>query len=618
MNTAPTVCYLSLADKARRYVAETIPLVFAQAVNGMAASVTPAPSLAAIHDTIRRGVYVKEDGPCDEVRPVTQTLADGGDCEDWAAVLLSWLMAAGVAALLVTAGDKDDNFRHVYVLAADNTGWHVLDPKGSQKGLPFGREADFAVRRYWQMQAGLVVEVSLPRGSGADVSDADIAAMSDEARTQYFALHPGEQLEYQRRQAAANPTLPPVPRDAFKTRQGLIDHLKAGEAAKEAAQAAYSQGKSVTEINAAAQKAAAAVLATAQAAKPVAATAVIPLPMRPQTELEKLTTDNDAVASWFAAGLPSDGLRKVAAAFEMDLARQDGELRQAVAEYVSLLATSQRKALREAFAAKGVAVPAGSKGTAPRLLGSAGFFDKLGKSVTKLVKRPADFFQSATEEIGKGIGGVGKAVLKLEDKAPWLGQFFTKPLGFHAQAVALEQVGRVLIDHDVNAFDEKALTRAAAATFRTAGQALVTASPFLPAPWNVAAAAVGALSLAAGKAIDAGLDSRELAKKLEKDANYGAEVITLDQYGRRIDAQGNLLDPAARLVEQRRASETLQTGQSSQTAQATAAATSGWSYYWTDFGDGVARVAAYDAAPEQGGVARWVWVTDQGWVEVRY
>lgn len=150
-----TVFYESHAQKAADYVEVVIPAIFEMAFNPSAVSEqqfefwieqflnsndTKYNRLLSIHNMVRREKYVPENLPQDEIRTMAQTLLYGGDCEDFAAVLLAAIARAGVSGVLVTSGDALDNFKHVYVEA----GGYILDPKGSQEGVPFNQPSSLS------------------------------------------------------------------------------------------------------------------------------------------------------------------------------------------------------------------------------------------------------------------------------------------------------------------------------------------------------------------------------------------------------------------------------------------------------------------------------------------
>lgn len=122
--------------------------------------------LAALHNAARQGTY-KDDPPgFDVVYPVALTRAlgrqgiyypatidQGGDCDDWTAVILAALLAWQMPARIITVGNEQDPFQHVYPRARAADGlYRTLDAKGSQKGLDYDQQPPrsmFPVRQAW-------------------------------------------------------------------------------------------------------------------------------------------------------------------------------------------------------------------------------------------------------------------------------------------------------------------------------------------------------------------------------------------------------------------------------------------------------------------------------------
>lgn len=143
--------YASHADKAWKYVHRTLPAVVGEFLRARGLRLAGSGADARdLHRWAQAGRYVDDPGPRDEIRPVAQTLREGGDCEDWAAVLLAALHQAGRPARIVTAGDARDNFLHIYVETLQDGRWQPMDPKGSQSGRAFGSDLHgYPILRYW-------------------------------------------------------------------------------------------------------------------------------------------------------------------------------------------------------------------------------------------------------------------------------------------------------------------------------------------------------------------------------------------------------------------------------------------------------------------------------------
>lgn len=215
------------------------------------------------------------------------------------------------------------------------------------------------------------------------------------------------------------------------------------------------------------------------------------------------------------------------------------------------------------------------------------------EAVTRFVRHPLKVIDRVVEDSGSFIKRTAGAILDTESSIPWLSTFFLKPLGFHLQASLLYQVGNMIESRSVSAFKEQELVLDAGKTLQAAGQALLIAAPFLPAPYNVAAAALGALSMAAGTAIIS-VNSATMREK-QAAANQQAQ-----QQGEAATAQANYeAQVAASQLAQGRAQGLVEAGQYQQG--------------WVTVSDGVQYYVTM--VPKDGEmVPAWVWLTDRGWV----
>ena len=158
------ICYASQSEKRQKWPLETLPAIFKAARHA-----TRNPHARAqlqawmqshgvataedLHNAARAGRYVATPEPrrhCDPIQPVARTIAHGGDCDQWAAVLLAGLAVLGFDRLwLISVGDEADPYRHVAVmLHAEDRYWR-LDPKADQQGVDFNQRADnFNVQQY--------------------------------------------------------------------------------------------------------------------------------------------------------------------------------------------------------------------------------------------------------------------------------------------------------------------------------------------------------------------------------------------------------------------------------------------------------------------------------------
>lgn len=213
---------------------------------------------------------------------------------------------------------------------------------------------------------------------------------------------------------------------------------------------------------------------------------------------------NHGMAEFIARTLPLNAVMAFLAPYEPKQDLGETRYREIFGSMLLELADQQNASLYEI--ARKAGLPLGPSG-------SAGVFDKLSKKVSATFGKDGIgrvFREQVQTKIGEFLVHTGQGVLKLSDTAI-LGTFFLQPLGFTAQAQLIKQLGRVLVDGTINAFDEKALARSTAVTLRAAGQAMLIAGSF-PSPYSALFIAIGTLSIAAGKIIDTAIDSQEAAR----------------------------------------------------------------------------------------------------------
>ena len=205
--------------------------------------------------------------------------------------------------------------------------------------------------------------------------------------------------------------------------------------------------------------------------------------------------DNIDAAQALADEYPIEDLRALAAQIGMRPDLADDEARAAFAKWLADAATAQQ-----------IDLPARLREAANVQGSGASFGQQIGSTLKKAVTRPADYFQSLGEEIGKGLAATGKALLKARKIGP-LGTYFLDPLGITLQATILQQLGNALIGHSVADFSAPAVGYALAGNFAAVGQALVTAAPFT-GPWAPLFATCGAITIAMGKTLRTMLDAQ--------------------------------------------------------------------------------------------------------------
>jgi len=528
------VCYKSYEDKAARWVPSIGFGIVREAVRGSEA-VAAALRLAGVRDVrglhawLQTGLYVAETGSCDDMQSVATTLLRGGDCEDWAAVALAGLWALGVAGRVVGGGDSVDPYRHVWIEAWTDDGWRALDAKPHQDGYPFGETSRWA-------STVVVWSPDVVQGSGAD-EDPLIKCEADANKW----MKPEQMKFYLERVKKDKGT------NAY---MGTVNALKGCYHSLRRSQILAFIGASIDASAATiAAKTGAYVAGASAFANLVEAKTLGEVNM--VMAAEYVATYFDGVGTAEANAQKRGALRQYAMQVGGNPTASDQQLAAVAAFYIAQQATARGIVLDDWLAAVKsdpeavrrnpqavIAALQASEGTAA-VAGSAGsVLAAFDKGFKKLITHPLKWARQVfVTEVGKGIRALAENLLDAEQNVPWLGQFFLKPLGFHAQAVILQQIGAAMVDGSIATFDETAVASAAGETFVAAGQAFVAASGFLPAPWNVAALAIGVLSIAVGETIlyhvDKAQDDDRARAKAEAQARYDAAMAEYAEQQRR-------------------------------------------------------------------------------------
>lgn len=530
--TSLTVRYGSLADKQRRYVAETIPAIFAQAqaiADERRFWATGGESPEQVHESVRRLIYESEHGPQDEVENLSS--GDGaGDCEDYAALLLAEYGRRRWPVRLVTTGSERDHFEHAFVEVFDHGRWRFSDPKGNQRGKDFGDRDSRAVTRRWALDNGRIREVV--EGSGGDVDGSGYDGLDEVAKQFVRAQYVGGTLTYGyrpdgsremisgpvktlilKRQADGVPVN--VSRDvwALRSRIGAFDPQKIASAFAREGRAMTSE-----ELALLPQFAAAAAARVAQ------------------------VDDDKFVAAWMSSLFPA--AQVFALTTTMGVAGDESARRAAVADALVLMARSSGRTLREWASLAGFAAPGQDDELVieQTVAGSGGLFDDLSDKLKSVEDVARDKLRAVQTGVGVALQQAGRAVIKLGNKQPWFAQFVSKPLGWHLAATAVEEFGDAIRDGTLKSFDLRRAGYATASWFTAVGQALSVAAPFT-GPWAPLFAACAAVNVMIGKTLGGMLDRAEAAK-----AGATRTTVLVDRFGRQVDAAGNLVDPTQRAI----------------------------------------------------------------------
>jgi hypothetical protein len=165
------VCYVDQRDKRRRFVLETVPAILANAErhvreeeqvigrwmleHGVFDHGNPWDQLGFLHEAARKGRYVRTRPlRCDRTQSASKTLADGGDCDQWASLLLAACRILGIRASLCAFGDplesEGDPYQHVATVAEFNRAVAIMDPKGNQAGASFNEWPALTLTGAWR------------------------------------------------------------------------------------------------------------------------------------------------------------------------------------------------------------------------------------------------------------------------------------------------------------------------------------------------------------------------------------------------------------------------------------------------------------------------------------
>jgi hypothetical protein len=138
------ICYASFEEKRRKWPHETAPAILREARRAAESPDTRARlirwmrengirSAESLHNQVARMAYVPTPEPrrhCDPIQRVEHTLQAGGDCDQWAAVVMACLRILNHRwkIFLVATGDARDPYRHAATVFHHTGRWYRLDP----------------------------------------------------------------------------------------------------------------------------------------------------------------------------------------------------------------------------------------------------------------------------------------------------------------------------------------------------------------------------------------------------------------------------------------------------------------------------------------------------------
>lgn len=183
-----------------------------------------------------------------------------------------------------------------------------------------------------------------------------------------------------------------------------------------------------------------------------------------------------------------------------------------------------------------------SEGLGAGVTGAGGFFSDLARGFKRLVGHVADFFRSVGKAVGRFLQAVGRVVRRIA-RIPIIGDFFIVATGIELVfGEVLPLIGKLLVTGKVTPSDWESVGFGFSRLLDRAGRALAIVAPFLPPPFNMAAGALAAISIAAGMGIAAVLNAPKIkgqtaAYNKAQDEKFKAEVKAAEESQAQLVAQ---------------------------------------------------------------------------------
>lgn len=567
---AEFVAYKTVQHKVQVYDAVTMAAMRREALKGVG-SVADY-TLVELYQLMLDGEFVDDPVGGDLIRSVAVTLSHGGDCDDWAVVSAAWAIAHGKDYRFKTCGDRRDSKLHVHTVIEVNPGqWIDVDPQPER--MPLGHSSCDGAP---VVGTGGIVKTPITSTKHfeelAPVSVRDMfkrlfmerykaSIWPDAQQLQqdpYAASAAQNQLYAMSRSIQRNEWTQPgsnAPKLYEEDVKQLVPELEQWQQqAKAQAQVPDVILKSYTDVKRwlsdAQWKAWAFHIANYDKRRA----------LDPQLKAGTAHLSRNSVLQFLQAvvglGLgsplvnPADLLKvttleevnlRMAAAYMQDMPWSVVDARTGITHY-PVLAYAKRMSLKpdasqkqaRALAAASIAMQANSFGVvlddwvqyhadnpsaspldlSHKETAVAGSGKSFFEQVKKFAQHPLKVLREVQRDAGGFIRETAQSILDTEKNIPWLSTFVLKPLGFHLQASLLKQIGLMVENESISAFDETEFIDDVATTLTAAGQVLIIAAPMLPPPYNVLAAALGALSIAAGNVI-AHVNSKDRVKQAQ-------------------------------------------------------------------------------------------------------
>lgn len=166
--------------------------------------------------------------------------------------------------------------------------------------------------------------------------------------------------------------------------------------------------------------------------------------------------------------------------------------------------------------------------------GAGGFFQDLWNGIKRIAGHVVKWFNAIGREIGRFLQVLGREV-KRWARIPIIGDLFIVATGIEfVFGTVLPNVGKMLQTGKSSAFVMEEIGFGIARLLDRAGRALAMVTPFLPPPFNLAAAAIAAVSIVAGGLISNLMTLEE--RREAHDTYYADRQKEYDDYIKAINA----------------------------------------------------------------------------------
>ncbi len=258
---------------------------------------------------------------------------------------------------------------------------------------------------------------------------------------------------------------------------------------------------------------------------------------------EELSASNRVASYALASKLPPDTLQQLCGDSGVipDLPRKDKII--ALAESWATYASEANQSLMMIIARdaeeRGLPAYGNLKALedAAMAFGAGGFFEDLWSGIKRIAGHVVKWFNAIGREIGRFLQVIGREVLRW-GRLPIIGDLFIAATGIELVfGTVFLNIGRVLQTGTTAAFVMSELGFGIARMFDRAGRAIALIAVFLPAPFNLVAGAISALSIGAGAMVTYFMTAED--RREEFDAYYAARHKEWEDEVARLAAEGD-------------------------------------------------------------------------------